>query len=99
MTEVPNEPFVVVRVIVNLVRQDVIANHVGVIDACRSFLLPGPPLGFEGPGTALWIANADGSHVRELLPEKWHVADPDWSSRFEVAFVAGSGERTYNPVT
>ena len=38
--EVPHEPFLVVGVVVNLIRQDVAADHVGMIDAGAGLLLP-----------------------------------------------------------
>ena len=39
--QIANEPFVVVSIVVDLVRHDLIANHMRVIDTCRRFLLPG----------------------------------------------------------
>ena len=38
--QVPNQPLVVVSVVVDLVRHDLIAHHVGMVDARGRFLLP-----------------------------------------------------------
>ena len=38
--EVPHEPLFVVCIVVNLIRQDVATDHVGMIDACAGLLLP-----------------------------------------------------------
>ena len=40
VVQVADEPFVVVREVVDLIGQNVVAHHVGVIHACAGFLLP-----------------------------------------------------------
>jgi Tol biopolymer transport system component len=54
-------------------------------------LLGGGGIRFVPPGTALWEVAADGSGLRQLLPERWSVADPAWSSNYDLAFVSRSG--------
>ena len=55
--QIANQPFVVVRVVVNLVGQHAVANHVGMVHAGRGFLLPG------GVGVAVQVGEDVAGHV------------------------------------